>query len=49
MMEVIDALNRRFRRGFVKVSSCGLYSQWQMRQERKSPGYTTVWREIPSA
>ena len=47
LMEAIDALNNRFGRGCVKVSSGGMYEQWQMKQERKSPGYTTMWRDLP--
>ena len=47
LMEALDSLNRRYGRGTVKVSTQGAYSQWQMRQERKSPCYTTRWEEVP--
>ena len=47
LMDALDGLNKRFGRGTVKVSTQGAFSQWQMRQERKSPGYTTDWAEIP--
>ena len=47
LMDALDGLNQRFGRGTVKVSTQGAFSQWQMRQERKSPGYTTDWAEIP--
>jgi DNA polymerase V len=41
LMQTLDALNKRFGRGAVKVSTQGAYSGWQMRQERRSPNYTT--------
>jgi DNA polymerase V len=48
LMKAIDSLNSRFGRGTVKVSSGGLSNEWGMRQERKSPSYTTSWAEVPS-
>lgn len=47
LMRALDVLNQRFGRGTVKVSTQGAYLDWQMRQERKSPNYTTDWDEIP--
>ena len=47
LMQTLDALNQRFGRGTVKVSTQGVYRDWQMRQERKSPNYTTAWEEVP--
>jgi len=49
LMTAVDALNKRFGRGFVKISTQGAFSQWQMRQERKSPNYTTDWTALPLA
>jgi len=49
LMLALDALNQRFGRGTVKVSTQGAYQDWQMRQERKSPNYTTSWEECPVA
>jgi DNA polymerase V len=46
-MAAVDALNKRFGRSFVKISTQGAFSQWQMRQERKSPNYTTEWVSLP--
>jgi DNA polymerase V len=43
LMLALDTLNQRFARGTVKVSMKGAYQDWQMRQERKSPSYTTDW------
>ena len=48
LMEALDTLNQRFGRGTLKVSSQGVYTQWQMRQERKSPNYTTDWADLPA-
>ena len=47
LMLALDSLNERFGRGAVKVSTQGAYQDWQMRQERKSPNYTTDWDEVP--
>jgi DNA polymerase V len=48
LMKAIDGLNSRFGRGTVKVSTGGMRGEWGMRQERKSPNYTTDWGELPS-
>ena len=47
LMQALDSLNQRYGRGTVKVSTQGVYDHWQMRQERKSPRYTTRWEELP--
>jgi DNA polymerase V len=47
LMDALDGLNKRFGRGTVKVSTQGAYQSWQMRQERKSPSYTTDWDSVP--
>ena len=47
LMDALDGLNKRFGRGTVKVSTQGANKEWQMRQERKSPNYTTRWDEVP--
>ena len=47
LMNALDGLNKRFGRGTVKVSTQGAYQEWQMKQERKSPNYTTNWDEVP--
>jgi DNA polymerase V len=43
LMAALDGLNARYGRGTVKVSTQGGHTGWQMRQERKSPNYTTQW------
>ena len=47
LMQAVDSLNDRYGRGAVKVSTQGAHAGWQMRQERKSPNYTTSWSEVP--
>lgn len=47
LMQALDKLNLRNGRGTVKVSTQGAFKDWQMRQERKSPNYTTAWDEMP--
>jgi DNA polymerase V len=47
LMNAIDGLNNRFGKGCVRVSTGGMYSEWGMKQQRKSPAYTTSWAEIP--
>jgi DNA polymerase V len=47
LMTTIDQLNTRFGRGAIKISTQGAHRSWQMRQERRSPCYTTVWTELP--
>ena len=46
LMQALDTLNRRFGRDTVRLASSGTRRDWQMRQHRRSPYYTTDWREI---
>jgi DNA polymerase V len=48
LMQAIDGLNSRYGRGTIKVSTGGLRDEWAMRQERKSPNYTTQWDAVPA-
>jgi DNA polymerase V len=47
IMRVIDAMNKRYGKGTVKLSQDGSRQTWKMRQEHKSPAYTTDWDELP--
>jgi DNA polymerase V len=52
LMLAMDTLNRRFGKGKVHLASAGLagnHRTWSMRQERRTPGYTTCWADIPIA
>jgi DNA polymerase V len=46
LMSAIDQLNSRFGRGAVKISTQGAHKAWQMKQQRKSPCYTTDWTAL---
>lgn len=50
LMVALDALNGRFGKGTVHVASTGLDNQpkaWGMKQERRTPQYTTCWEDVP--
>lgn len=47
LMATFDQINARFGKGTMKLSQDGSRRSWQMRQERKSPEYTTNWAELP--
>ena len=47
LMSVVDKVNARFGRGAVRISAQDAGEEWGMRQERKSPAYTTRWDELP--
>jgi DNA polymerase V len=49
LMSAMDLLNERFGRSTVHVASTGLdhrTRQWAMKQERRTPAYTTRWEEV---
>jgi len=48
LMKTMDALNSRFGKGTVKLSQDGARHSWKMRQESKSPEYTTNWNDLPT-
>ena len=53
LMEAMDRVNARFGKGALHVASTGAPEQdesgWRMRQERRTPRYTTKIEEIPIA
>lgn len=52
LMKVMDGLNNRFGKGTLHVASSGLddaHREWGMRQERRTPHYTTKIEDIPIA
>jgi len=52
LMSVLDELNGRYGRGTVLLASAGLAGErraWSMKQERRTPGYTTRWADMPVA
>lgn len=48
LMHVLDSINQKMGRATVKLASEGLQvrQDWRMKQERKSPGYTTRWEDL---
>jgi DNA polymerase V len=46
LMLTMDSLNRRFGKGAIRLSQDGSKRPWAMRQDRKSPEYTTNWDEM---
>ena len=52
LMATLDELNLRYGRGTVAMASAGLAGArrvWSMKQERRTPGYTTCWADMPVA
>ena len=53
LMEAIDALNTRYGKGTVHSAATGGGSkaprEWGMKQERRTPHYTTRWEDVPVA
>ncbi len=50
LMTALDQVNRKFGKGTLKVASTGLDGdrrEWVMKQERRTPRYTTDWRDVP--
>ncbi len=51
LMETLDALNDRYGRGTLSVASAGAAHRakaWTMKQDRRTPAYTTRWEDIPT-
>ena len=52
LMSAMDSLNDRFGRGSVALASAGLAGDlrsWVMKQDFKTPNYTTHWADMPVA
>ncbi len=46
MMRTLDAINQKMGKGSVTLAASGLKHRWAMRNERRSPNYTTDWSEL---
>lgn len=49
LMQTLDDLNQRYGRGTLTLASAGAqraHHAWAMKQERKTPGYTTEWEGL---
>ena len=52
LMAALDGINRRYGKGTMKMASAGLAGDrriWSMKQERRTPGYTTCVADMPVA
>jgi DNA polymerase V len=52
LMSALDGLNQRYGKGTVLMASAGADGPrrvWSMKQERRTPGYTTRWEDMPVA
>jgi DNA polymerase V len=52
LMSALDDLNQRYGKGTVLMASAGAEGKrrvWSMKQERRTPGYTTKWADMPVA
>jgi len=53
LMVALDGLNGRYGKGTIQVASAGMAAAtprgWGMRQERRTPMYTTRWAEVAIA
>ena len=46
LMIVLDEINRKMGKDSIKLASEGFKKPWKMKQENKSPSYTTNWDEL---
>ena len=49
LMQVMDRINTTWGRGTLHSAAEGIQKEWKMKREKKSPGYTTRWDELPVA
>lgn len=51
LMAAMDCMNDRYRRGTMTLASSagGKSEAWAMKQERRTPEYTTKWEQVPVA
>ena len=49
LMQVMDQINAVWGRGTLHSAAEGLQKDWKMKREKKSPGYTTCWDQLPVA
>jgi len=48
LMAAIDQINRKMGKDAIKLASEGFRKPWKMKQENKSPSYTTNWEDVPT-
>lgn len=48
LMTTLDAINQRMGKSTMRLASEGFHSPWKMKQDNKSPSYTTDWQQLLS-
>ena len=46
-ISVVDQINQRFGQHTLQFVAQGIEKPWQMQSQRRSPGYTTRWQDLP--
>jgi len=46
LMHALDSINNKMGRDTMKLGGEGTRRPWKMRQENKTPAYTTSWEEL---
>ena len=49
LMPVVDAINKRHGRGAIGLGLAATGAAWRMRQQHRSPRFTTRWQELATA
>jgi DNA polymerase V len=49
LMKAVDRLNGQYGRNVVRAGTMGVGARWDMQRNRKSPSFTTSFRDIPLA
>jgi DNA polymerase V len=47
LMKSLDRINAEMGEGTLRYAVSGTQHPWRARCERRSPGYTTCWEELP--
>ncbi|RKQ61961.1 DNA polymerase V [Vogesella indigofera] len=47
LLQTLDQVNRHYGSGTLKLASEAVSADWRMRQEQRSPRWTTCWDELP--
>jgi DNA polymerase V len=48
VMRMLDTINQRYGKGTLHTAAEGIQKRWYMRQQYRSPAYTTRWDDLPS-
>ena len=46
LMSTMDSINKKMGKESIKLASEGFKRPWKMRQQNKSPSYTTIWEDL---